>query len=144
MKTRRRFLGALVASAMAIGLLPARAVLGADPETYNVWIGGKQVTSENMDDVLGSGSGSVKYDPATSTLTLDEPSFSKSTHESGAQIYAEGVNLTIRGTAGICTSAVEYNVYIYVFNTFCHLCKHQRIVYASMAGLLCKKRYKMQ
>ena len=51
MKTRRRFLGALVASAMAIGLLPARAVLGADPETYNVWIGGKQVTSENMDDV---------------------------------------------------------------------------------------------
>ena len=40
MKTRRRFLGALVASAMAIGLLPARAVLGADPETYNVWIGG--------------------------------------------------------------------------------------------------------
>ncbi len=101
MKTRRRFLGALVASAMAIGLLPARAVLGADPETYNVWIGGKQVTSENMDDVLGSGSGSVKYDPATSTLTLDKPAFSKSTHESGAQIYAEGVNLTIRGTAGI-------------------------------------------
>ncbi len=101
MKTRRRFLGALVASAMAIGLLPARAVLGADPETYNVWIGGKQVTSENMGDVLGSGSGSVKYDPATSTLTLDKPAFSKSTHESGAQIYAEGVNLTIRGTAGI-------------------------------------------
>lgn len=105
MKTRRRFLGALVASVMAIGFLPARAVLGADPETYNVWIGGKQVTSENMGDVLGDGTGSVKYDPETSTLTLDDPALTTSTHESGAQIYAISVDLTIKGNAGIDTGS---------------------------------------
>ena len=65
MKTHQRILGALIASVMAIAILPVRAVFGADPVPYNVWIGGKQVTSENSGDVLGDSSGSVQYDPVS-------------------------------------------------------------------------------
>jgi hypothetical protein len=42
-----------------------------EPEAmYPLWVGGKQVTSKNRDDILGDG-GKAKYDPETETLTLD-------------------------------------------------------------------------
>ncbi|MEL7565575.1 MAG: S-layer homology domain-containing protein [Clostridiales bacterium] len=42
--------------------------------TYNIWVGGVQVTSENKGDVFGIADGddaTVTYDPANNTLTLD-------------------------------------------------------------------------
>ena len=41
-----------------------------DAVTYNLWVAGKQVTETNQNDVLGDG-GSVKFDPDTNTLTLN-------------------------------------------------------------------------
>lgn len=43
-------------------------------EPYELWVGGVQVTDDNMDDVLGTADGdgaTVSYDPDTNTLTLD-------------------------------------------------------------------------
>ena len=60
---------------------------------YDVWVGGVQVTSENMTSVTGPAiTGSVTYDPNSSTLTLD-----------GAEItgvYADGGNQYGIYTAG--------------------------------------------
>ncbi len=42
-----------------------------DVTTYNLWVGGNQVTSENCNDVLGNGSKQVVYDPQNYTLTLN-------------------------------------------------------------------------
>ena len=41
-----------------------------ESETYDLWVAGKQVTETNQNDVLGDG-GSVKFDPDTNTLTLN-------------------------------------------------------------------------
>lgn len=41
-----------------------------ESETYDLWVAGKQVTKTNQSNVLGNG-GSVKFDPNTHTLTLN-------------------------------------------------------------------------
>ena len=41
-----------------------------ESETYNLWVAGKQVTKTNQSDVLGDGT--VSYDPAAHTLTLNQ------------------------------------------------------------------------
>ena len=41
-----------------------------ESETYDLWVAGTQVTKTNQNDVLGNG-GSVKFDPNTHTLTLN-------------------------------------------------------------------------
>lgn len=61
-------------------------------EKYDVYVAGVQVTSENKDDVLNDG-GSVKYDPATKTLTLTNATIENT---SGSGIEAKG-NITIHG-----------------------------------------------
>ena len=60
--------------------------------TYPVWVGGTQVTSANKGDILGDG-GKAKYEPATNTLTLDNPAIT-TTHEN-AVIYSESIDLTV-------------------------------------------------
>ena len=47
-------------------------------DTYDLWVGGVQVTSENASSITGEGiSGTVTYDAATRTLTLDGATISK-------------------------------------------------------------------
>lgn len=41
-----------------------------ESKTYNLWVAGTQVTKSNQNDVLEDG-GSVKFDPTTNTLTLN-------------------------------------------------------------------------
>ncbi len=41
-----------------------------ESESYDLWVAGKQVTETNQNDVLGDG-GSVKFDPVSNTLTLN-------------------------------------------------------------------------
>ena len=57
----------LLSFVMVVGLLPVTA-LAADPTTYDIWVDGVQVTSENKDNLCG---GTVSYDPATHTLSLN-------------------------------------------------------------------------
>lgn len=61
-------------------------------EEYDVYVAGVQVTSDNKNDVLDAG-GSVKYDPATKTLTLTDATIE---NKDGSGIEAKG-NITIHG-----------------------------------------------
>ena len=45
----------------------AKADVDVYATMYDVWVGGTQVSSDNMDDVMGDGTESVKYEPAYGT-----------------------------------------------------------------------------
>ena len=70
---KKRILSVLITVVMLIGMLPT-AVFAAET-TYGIWVEGVEVTSDNQDNVLGKNGwrdgASVRYDPATSTLTLN-------------------------------------------------------------------------
>ena len=81
-----------------------------DPAFYNIWVGMKQVTSDNLDDILNDG-GSAKYDPALHILTLDNPSITGLRDES--QIYATGPSsefLIITGKASLTNAGAQYGI----------------------------------
>ena len=81
-------------------------------ETFPVWVGETQVTELNQADVLGDGT--VSYDPATQTLTLN--GFEGITGEDayGAVIAARGSDLNVRGSGTITRSAGLTDTGIYV------------------------------
>ncbi len=92
-------------------------------ETYDLWVGGVQVTSAIKDNITeainaatpGAANGSASFDPDTNTLTLDGFSYTGagyafeyfSGHASAAAIYSELAALTI-ATAN--TSSVSHNL----------------------------------
>ena len=61
-------LSLLLALALALSVLPL-AALGSDPEAFELWIAGVQVTEDNRADVLGDGV--FNYNKRTNTLTVD-------------------------------------------------------------------------
>ena len=71
------------------------------PIEYNVWVGATRVTSQNKDDILNDG-GKAKFDPATNTLTLDEPdikdNYDNETDSEYYKIRSEEVDLTVKGS----------------------------------------------
>lgn len=74
---RRFFVFSILLLSLCLGLLPLTA--GAAPRSYELWVGGVQVTDENL--VIDSAdlpgvSGSASYDPASHTLTLRDFVFS--------------------------------------------------------------------
>ena len=118
-KTNRKILGILTAVMMVLGLLSASgpdAYAKEDtgqntkgtPTYYHVWVSGISVSSENKDDVLGDGTGSVKYDPETNTLILNNPKITDTFHE--AQIYAT-IGLKITGKADLNLNDSHYGIY---------------------------------
>ena len=76
------------------------------PVEYDLWIAGVQVTSANCSDlsVIDSVSGTVKYDPATKVLTLQNATISVN---SSVAIFSEIDGLTIKviGTNNMTTSS---------------------------------------
>lgn len=64
----------------------------ADP--YHVWICGTQVTSDNASDVLADGT--VTYDPATHTLTLNGATLNQTREDSAISVGQFDQALTIR------------------------------------------------
>lgn len=73
-----------------------------ESETYDLWVAGKQVTKTNQSNVLGNG-GSVKFDPNTHTLTLNDADLTLSGDaEEGIYCCIQSElaeELTITGTA---------------------------------------------
>ena len=66
----------------------------AEPTTsYDLWVGGVEVTSENKDNITGSGisGGKVSYDPTSKTLTLDNVSID------GVHSFTNGVGTDSAG-----------------------------------------------
>ena len=80
--------------ALAVGLL-ASATTAMAQTTYNLWIAGVQVTSANCSDlsVISGVSGSVKYDPTTKVLTLQNATIQINTT---VAIDSRIVDLTIK------------------------------------------------
>lgn len=71
-----------------------------ESESYDLWVAGTQVTKSNQNDVLEDG-GSVKFDPTTNTLTLNDADLTLDGDAGGyccidSQLAEE---LTITGTA---------------------------------------------
>ena len=69
---KKRILSALLCLCMVMALMPTVAF--AEPKSYNLWVGGVEVTSDNASNITGEGikgTGTVTYDVRTKTLTLD-------------------------------------------------------------------------
>ena len=72
---KKKLFAILLSIVMVVGLLPITA-LAADPTVYDIWVDGVQVTSENKDNLCG---GTVSYDPATHTLSLNNATLDSDT-----------------------------------------------------------------
>ena len=83
-----------------------------DPEKYNIWVSGIQVTSENLADVLGDRTGSVKFNPSTNTLTLNDPVITGVKETQKAQIYSDNIDLTINGNADLTYENAEEGIWV--------------------------------
>ena len=117
------------------GQIAKRVVIKKTPH-YGVWLGNVEATGKNRFDILGDGT--AVYDPATSTLTLNEPEIPGTHTKSGgsgyyfmyrpAKIWADGVDLTIKGKYEIDDRDVSYGIAVtngdltldgdFTFNTF--------------------------
>lgn len=84
-------------------LFSAVKTASAPAATYPVWVGATQVTDANKNDILEDG-GKAKFDPATNTLTLNNPAISGEHYYSA--IYAQGIDLTMEGSASFGGSDV--------------------------------------
>ena len=72
---KKKLFAILLSIVMVAGLLPATA-MAAEPTVYDIWVDGVQVTSENKDNLCG---GTVSYDPATHTLSLNNATLDNDT-----------------------------------------------------------------
>lgn len=71
---KKRILGVLLCLCIMCALMPAISL--ATETTYNLFVGGVEVTSENKDNITGPGincgeGGKASYDPTSQTLTLN-------------------------------------------------------------------------
>ena len=85
---------------------------GETVEWYNVWVSGVQVNSKNKDDILEDG-GKAKYEPSTGTLSLNDPAITAMHEPSGALILADGVNLTIEGSAELGETTADMFIFVH-------------------------------
>lgn len=74
--------------------------------SYNLWLGSTQVTDANRNDILNDG-GKAKYDPATRTLTLNNPTISGS-------IRSSSINLTLKGSYQMKTTPDTPDIALHV------------------------------
>ena len=85
----------------------------ADAATeYPVWVGGTQVTDANKEDILGDGKVSYTPGEGSGTLTITGTPAITGLHE-GALIYANGVDLTMTGSAELNNESANYGIYLY-------------------------------
>ena len=81
-------------------------------DTYQLWVGGVQVTDANMNDVLGDGK--VSFDPENCVLNLDGVTMLPGINSNQrSMIYANRMNLTVTGS-GELTSGQMFSNGIYV------------------------------
>ena len=95
------------------GLAGAIAPQTAAAENYNIWIGGKRITSDNYTNISASGgfeavqSGTVTFDPASNTLTLNNATI----NASGTAIYIRRqTTLVLQGSNTITTSGAGIGI----------------------------------
>ena len=99
--------------------LPEEVILG-DGKSYDLWIGGVQVTDANKDDIHGVKGGKASYDPDNDTLTLSGvrgfKNYTRDYSGVSAYIYSgEGIDkLVIKGDMDVKLN--DENTVIYSYN----------------------------
>lgn len=91
---KKRILGVLLCLCIMCALMPAISL--ATETTYNLFVGGVEVTSENKDNITGPGillgeGGKVSYDPTSKTLTLNNVNIT------GIHSFANGIGTDSAG-----------------------------------------------
>ena len=78
---------------------------GGGTTTYALKIASEQVTSDNCSDlsVIPNVSGTVKYDPATKVLTLQNATISASTNDAAIESNIDGLTIKVIGTNNLTT-----------------------------------------
>ena len=70
----KKVMAVCIAAALIVAMVPTYVF--AAETTYDIWVGGVQVTSANKDNIVVPGAiGSATYDPDTQTLTLNNFSY---------------------------------------------------------------------
>ena len=81
-KLPKKAVALCVAAALVVAMVPAYVF--AAETTYDIWVGGVQITSANKDDIVKAindaanatpATGTATYDPDTKTLTLNNFSY---------------------------------------------------------------------
>ncbi len=114
MKRIKKLLCMLLGICLIVTILPAMAL--AIPKSYEIWVCGTEVTSDNADAVMAG----VSYDAATNTLKLNGTSLTSIYDDgnyTGAAIYAKGdLKLNIEGenTINLSDLASSDNVFMYM------------------------------
>lgn len=91
---KKRILGVLLCLCTMCALMPAISL--ATETTYNLFVGGVEVTSENKDNITGPGillgeGGKASYDPTSKTLTLNNVNIT------GIHSFANGIGTDSAG-----------------------------------------------
>ena len=93
---------------------------GGDPRSYrylktgrayNLWVGGVRVTEVNAADILGDGTASYSGSTREGTLTLKNADITGVESSYGANIYVEGIELTIEAKGKNTVSGGEYGIF---------------------------------
>lgn len=75
----------------------------AQAADYNLWVGGVRVTDDNKDGVTGAGiEGTVSYNPATKTLTLDDADITS--------VYTDTAPFYVGNTYGIYFDSTDLTI----------------------------------
>lgn len=80
---------------------------------YDLWVGGTQVDETNKDDIPGVTGENAKasFDPATNTLTLENVT-GVTGSTMGSLITAEGIDLTIKGSAVLADASTDMGIQV--------------------------------
>ena len=117
---KKRALSMIIAIAMVVALVPNLILTAGAADTYQVWVGGEQFTSEKLTVYDGNG-GTATYDPDTTTLTLNNYNYSGAGHGfedadanalEYAAIYYDGtdtLNLNMIGNNRVANNAASYD-----------------------------------
>lgn len=115
-----------IASNKVTGIIAVSAT--GTSNTYGLWIGGVQVTADNMNDITaaintatpGAASGSATFNPVANTLTLDNFIYTGAGHafesmgnQSAAAVYSkiDTLNITAYNTNSLSHNAANHRSY---------------------------------
>ena len=121
MKTKKRFLSILLSLTLMLGLMPGMSITArANVTTYNIWVGGTQVTSENA---TSSDHPTWSYNVDSNTLTLNGVSISTGYKYNDHWGYSAGIyyengdtfnnplNIILEGTNAISGNGITTGIY---------------------------------
>ena len=96
---KKRIISLIITVIMLIGVLPLTAFAATK---YNVWVAGKQITSQNAQDLFGDGTVSFMSDTNTLVLNAAEVLKGYPVGDIYCGIYSEGdLNIELKGKTRI-------------------------------------------